>query len=81
MSLIIKNIIFFMIRCYKLFVSPFLGNNCRYFPTCSEYLYEAINKKGIIKGLYLGLKRLIKCNPWGGCGYDPVERKRKKINV
>ena len=77
MSLIIKNIIFFMIRCYKLFVSPILGTNCRYLPTCSEYLHDSINSKGITKGLYLGFKRILKCHPWGGSGYDPVEKNRK----
>tara|TARA_B100001175_G_C18928363_1_gene365689 strand:- start:111 stop:347 length:237 start_codon:yes stop_codon:yes gene_type:complete len=76
MSLIIKNIIFFVIRCYKLFLSPLLGVNCRYYPTCSEYLQECINNKGIVKGGHLGLKRLLKCNPWGGYGYDPVDKNK-----
>ena len=81
MSFIFKNIIFFMIRCYQLFVSPLLGANCRYFPTCSEYLRQSITNKGIVQGLYFGLKRLSKCHPWGSYGYDPVVRNRKKTNV
>jgi putative membrane protein insertion efficiency factor len=49
-----------------------LPNSCRYTPTCSEYAIEAIKKYGIIKGIYLAVKRIISCNPWGGSGYDPV---------
>ena len=55
-------------------MSPFLGINCRYYPTCSDYMRIAIKKKGIFTGLYLGFIRLIRCNPWGGSGYDPVEK-------
>ncbi len=79
MSFIIKNIIFYLIRCYKLCISPILGVNCRYLPTCSEYLYESIIQYGIIKGIFLGVKRLLRCNPWGGCGHDPVKINRKNV--
>ena len=71
---ILKSFIFINIRFYKLFMSPFLGINCRYYPTCSDYMRIAIEKKGILTGLYLGFVRLIRCNPWGGSGYDPVEK-------
>ena len=78
---LLKNIILKNIRFYKLFISPLLGTNCRYLPTCSEYLYTSIEKKGILVGFYLGIVRLCKCNPLGGSGYDPVEKKNlpKKV--
>lgn len=52
--------------------------SCRFYPTCSEYTKEAINKYGFIKGWFLGIKRIIKCNPFGGSGYDPVPIKTNK---
>ena len=61
-----------LIRFYKVCISPYLGNHCRYTPTCSQYAYEAISKYGIFKGGWLALKRLLRCHPWGGSGYDPV---------
>jgi len=61
-----------LIRFYQLFVSPFLGTNCRYTPTCSQYGKEAILKHGPFKGGWLAIKRILRCHPWGGHGYDPV---------
>ena len=61
-----------LIRVYQLTLSPFIGRNCRYTPTCSNYGIEAIKKYGAIKGGWLTVKRIISCNPWGGSGYDPV---------
>ena len=61
-----------LIRFYKVCISPYLGNHCRYTPTCSQYAYEAISKYGILKGGWLALKCLLRCHPWGGSGYDPV---------
>ncbi|MBP5317466.1 MAG: membrane protein insertion efficiency factor YidD [Bacteroidales bacterium] len=61
-----------LIRFYKVCISPYLGNHCRYTPTCSQYAYEAISKYGIFKGGWLALRRLLRCHPWGGSGYDPV---------
>ncbi|MCX8482575.1 MAG: membrane protein insertion efficiency factor YidD [Bacteroidota bacterium] len=61
-----------MIRIYKYLLSPLLPNACRYNPTCSQYAEEAIKKYGIIKGVYLGTKRISRCHPWGGHGYDPL---------
>ena len=75
---IIKKIIFFNLKIYKLFFSSLLGVNCRYTPNCSEYFYDAVNSKGIFHGTYLGFKRMCRCNPWGGSGYDPVEQNTKK---
>jgi len=64
-----------LIRIYQWTISPLLGQNCRHSPTCSRYTYEAIEVHGIIKGIWLGLKRISKCHPWGTSGYDPVPPK------
>ncbi len=61
-----------LIRFYQWFISPLLPNSCRYEPTCSHYMIEALNVHGPVKGLWLGSKRIARCNPWGGEGYDPV---------
>lgn len=61
-----------LIKVYQLFISPLLGSNCRYTPTCSQYGKEAILKYGPFKGLWLTIKRLSSCHPWGGHGHDPV---------
>ena len=68
-----KNIVISSINLYKYLISPLLGNNCRFVPTCSEYTKESIIKYGVIKGLWLGLKRIVKCHPWGKGGYDPIK--------
>lgn len=60
------------IRFYRQFVSPLTPPSCRFTPTCSQYAIEAIQKHGPFKGLYLAIKRLLRCHPWGGSGYDPV---------
>ncbi len=60
------------IRFYQAFISPLLGPSCRFTPTCSEYAKQAIIKHGPIKGLGLAIWRILRCNPWGGSGYDPV---------
>ncbi|MDI9358723.1 MAG: membrane protein insertion efficiency factor YidD [Phycisphaerales bacterium] len=62
----------FLIKLYKIFISPLLGSRCRFVPTCSNYTADAIKKYGMIKGGWLSIKRIIKCNPLGGSGYDPV---------
>ena len=64
------------IRLYQVTLSPFLGQNCSYIPTCSNYAIEAINEWGIFKGSWLAAKRIIRCNPWWGThGDDPVPKK------
>ena len=60
------------IRFYQVCISPLLGPSCRFTPTCSEYARQAILKHGPFKGLYLAVRRLLRCHPWGGSGYDPV---------
>lgn len=61
-----------LIRLYQIVISPWLGPKCRYTPTCSHYGIEAFKKHGLIKGFWLTLKRISRCHPWGGHGYDPV---------
>ena len=65
------------ITFYSRFISPLLGANCRYQPTCSEYSYEAFDRFGACKGACLTVKRLCRCHPWGGSGYDPVPEKHE----
>jgi putative membrane protein insertion efficiency factor len=61
-----------LIRAYQLVLSPLLGPACRYLPSCSEYASEAIATHGPVAGSWLGVKRICRCHPWGGHGYDPV---------
>ncbi|MCL2247616.1 MAG: membrane protein insertion efficiency factor YidD [Lentimicrobiaceae bacterium] len=61
-----------LIKLYQYTLSPFLGRHCRFVPTCSQYGIEAIQKHGALKGSWLTIKRILRCNPWGGSGYDPV---------
>jgi putative membrane protein insertion efficiency factor len=61
-----------LIRLYQIVISPILGPKCRFTPTCSQYALEAIKKYGIFKGSWLAAKRIARCHPWGGHGYDPV---------
>ena len=67
-----------VIRAYQLMISPMLGSNCRFTPTCSEYAMESFKSHGLIKGLFLAIKRIGKCHPWGGHGYDPIPTKINK---
>ncbi|MDD6889774.1 MAG: membrane protein insertion efficiency factor YidD [Bacteroidales bacterium] len=57
---------------YRYCISPMLPASCRFTPTCSQYALEALRKHGPVKGLWLTLRRIARCHPWGGCGYDPV---------
>jgi len=68
------NILIFIINIYQKYISPIIGGKlvCRFTPSCSEYSKQALKKYGILKGLYLSFKRIIRCNPLGGFGYDPV---------
>lgn len=61
-----------LIKIYQYLISPLLPPSCRYTPTCSHYAKEALVKHGLLKGGYLAIKRISRCTPWGGSGYDPV---------
>jgi putative membrane protein insertion efficiency factor len=67
-----KLLLLALIRVYQYAVSPFLGRRCRFFPSCSEYTAEALEKYGAVKGTRLGLKRISRCHPWNPGGFDPV---------
>ncbi len=71
-SNILKHIILIPIKAYQYFISPILGPNCRYLPTCSDYCRQAVEKHGIAKGILLSSRRILKCNPFAGFGFDPV---------
>lgn len=62
----------FLVRFYQAGISPFFPAACRFQPTCSSYMIEALQKYGLLKGLFLGTKRILSCHPWGKTGYDPV---------
>ncbi|MBO7216152.1 MAG: membrane protein insertion efficiency factor YidD [Clostridia bacterium] len=66
------------IRFYQKHISPGLGANCRFYPTCSQYAIEAIEEWGVIIGIFLGLWRLLRCQPFCKGGYDPVPKRKKK---
>ena len=67
-----------IIKLYQWCISPILKINCRYLPTCSEYSLESLKEYGIIKGMYLSIKRISHCHPFGGHGYDPVPKRMKE---
>lgn len=77
-NFILKKIILNLIKIYQKLISPILGKNCRFIPTCSVYTYKAIEIHGVIKGIYLGIKRILKCHPFNKGGYDPVPPKKIK---
>ena len=67
-----KYILILPIKMYQLLISPFIGASCRFSPTCSDYAIEAIDRFGIIKGTLLSIRRILRCNPLGSSGYDPI---------
>ena len=73
----ISKLLIKLIRFYQKFMSPLLGQNCRFHPTCSQYAVEALSNHGALKGSSLAIKRILKCNPWGGCGIDNVPGRDK----
>ena len=68
----------FLVKVYQTLISPFTPSTCRYQPTCSHYTVEALQKHGLFYGGRLAIKRIFSCHPWGGSGYDPVPKKKKK---
>ncbi len=67
-----KQVFLLLIRVYQLLLSPVLGSNCRFYPSCSCYSHQAISHHGSLKGLYLAVRRISRCHPWSEGGYDPV---------
>ncbi|MCS6968558.1 MAG: membrane protein insertion efficiency factor YidD [Cytophagales bacterium] len=68
----IKRAFVCLLKVYQAAISPLYPSSCRFVPTCSTYMIQAVTKYGLLKGSWLGLKRLSRCHPWGGSGYDPV---------
>ena len=70
-----------IIKVYQIVISPYLGNNCRYLPTCSEYFIDSLKEYGVVKGTLIGIKRILSCHPikflGGGKGFDPIKKKEK----
>ena len=66
-----------VIKIYKFLISPLLGNSCRYLPTCSEYSIDALKTYGFFKGVFLSIKRILSCHPWGSGGFDPLKKEMK----
>ena len=73
-----KRVLIWFIRLYQKGISPHFPPTCRFVPTCSSYAIQAIERFGAIKGSFLAIKRLLRCHPWGGHGYDPVPEKTPK---
>ena len=71
-----KRIVLGVLSFYKLAVSPYLPSQCRFHPTCSEYAADAVAEHGAVKGGWMGLKRLVRCNPWATGGFDPVPERQ-----
>ena len=67
-----KQFFILLIKAYQFIISPILGRNCRFSPTCSNYAKQSIESHGLFKGVNLSIRRLVKCHPWGKSGYDPV---------
>ena len=65
-----------LVRFYRVAISPWLGGNCRFQPTCSSYAIEALQTFGVLKGSWLAARRIARCHPWGDSGYDPVPKNR-----
>ena len=75
-----RKVLIFFIRTYQLLLSPLLGHNCRFYPSCSHYAIEAIEGHGPLKGAWLALRRVLRCHPWHPGGVDPVPEVTKKVH-
>ena len=76
MSLVLR----VLIRAYQLLISPLVGPTCRFWPSCSEYAAEAVAVHGALRGTLLAVRRLLRCHPWGGSGFDPVPPSRRAVH-
>ena len=74
---IFTQIIIKLIKGYKFLISPLLGQSCKFYPTCSDYSVDALKEFGLIKGMFLSLKRILSCNPWSHGGFDPAKKETK----
>lgn len=72
-----KRILIIFIRAYQILFSPIIAPSCRFIPSCSQYSIEVISEYGAIKGIWLSIKRILRCNPWNPGGYDPVSKKHE----
>ena len=73
----IRYIGIFWVRTYQLMISPFFPSSCRFYPTCSQYAIEAMEKHGLLKGCWLAARRILRCHPWSDGGEDPVPQPEK----
>ena len=73
---VFKNFFIYLIKLYQFTISPLIGTNCRFVPSCSNYAIQSIEEKGVVKGIYFSLRRVLKCHPFGGSGYDPVNKNK-----
>ena len=73
-----SRVMIWLIRLYQKYISPLTGRHCRYYPTCSEYAVEAISLYGPLKGGWMAFRRILRCNPFGGFGFDPVPTKEEE---
>ena len=74
--IVFKNFFINLIKLYQFTISPLLGTNCRFVPSCSNYAIQSIEEKGVVIGIYFSLRRVLKCHPFGGSGYDPVNKNK-----
>lgn len=77
-KIILEKSILILIYTYRFFISPFLGNHCRFYPSCSEYAVTAIHRFGATHGVFLSIKRLLRCHPWHEGGCDPVPNQKSE---
>lgn len=70
--MMISRVLIFFVMCYRVTLGPFMGGQCRFQPTCSQYMMDAIHKHGPWRGGWCGVRRICRCHPWGGSGYDPA---------
>jgi putative membrane protein insertion efficiency factor len=76
--IVFRKLFILPIRLYQVTLSPLLGANCRYVPSCSQYMIDAIEEWGPVKGIWLGMRRISRCHPWGGHGHDPVPKRPRR---